>query len=198
MKAGDVDAEGGGLVAMNSAKRQDWKEETEKKAGAAELAPDPADTAADDPAELRLGLFLSAARERRGIAQDAAIKDTKIPAHYLRMLESNDYSKISDQLYLLPFLRRYATYLALEPEEIAMRFVREVQRADNLPPIRIDAALLPEQRRQYNWIAIGGVVVLLAIIVFAYTAIANHHAEGAVPTTSNSAPNPPAGAHSAP
>ena len=186
-------------MAMNSAKRQDWKEETEKKPGAAELTPDSAETAAaDDPAEPRLGLVLSVARERRGIAQDAAIKDTGIPAHYLRMLESNDYSKISDQLYLLPFLRRYAIYLALDPEEIAMRFVREVQRADNLPPIRIDAPLFPEQRRQYNWIAIGGVVVLLAIIVFAYTAIANHHAEGTVPATSNSAPNPPAGAHSAP
>jgi len=180
---------------MNSAKRQDWKEETEKKPSAAELTLDPDETAADDPAEPRLGLFLSAARERRGIAQDAAIKDTGIPAHYLRMLESNDYSKISDQLYLLPFLRRYASYLALEPEEIAMRFVREVQRADNLPPIRIDAAMLPERRRRYNWIAIGGVVVLLAIIVFAYTAIANHHAEGATPATSNSAPNSPAGAH---
>ena len=32
-----------------------------------------------------------------------------------------------------PFLRRYAVFVALEPEEVASRFIREVQRADMNP-----------------------------------------------------------------
>lgn len=172
---------------MNSAKREDWNQLSEKKPERSEVPPESAD-GAEESGEPNLGRFLSEARERRGVAQDAAIRETKIPEHYLRMLESNDYSMISDQLYLLPFLRRYATYLALDPEEIAMRFVREVQRADNIPPARIDEPLLPESRlRHYNWIAIGGVVALLAIIAFAYAAISKHRQEASIPAASTSA-----------
>jgi hypothetical protein len=62
--------------------------------------------------------------------------------------------------------------------------VREVQRADNLPPSRIAEPLLIEPRRNYNWFAIGGVVVLLAIIAFTYSAISRHHQDA--PASSNS------------
>jgi len=179
---------GRGLEAMNSAKREDWNQLSDKKPERLELPLESAD-GAEEGGEPNLGRFLSEARERRGVAQDVAIRETKIPEYYLRMLESNDYSMISDQLYLLPFLRRYATYLALDPEEIAMRFVREVQRADNIPPARIDEPLLPENRRHYNWIAIGGVVVLLAIIAFAYAAISRRRQEASIPPTSTSAGN---------
>jgi cytoskeletal protein RodZ len=83
-----------------------------------------------------LGSFLTEARERRGVSIEEAIRETRIPDHYVRMMERNDYSMISDQLYVMPFLRRYAEFLKLDPEAIAMRFVREVQRADNLQPSR--------------------------------------------------------------
>jgi len=174
---------------MNSAKRDDWKQLSDKKSELPELPPESA-AGAEETGEPSLGHFLSEARERRGVAQNVAIRETRIPEHYLRMLESNDYSMISDQLYLLPFLRRYASYLALDPEDIAMRFVREVQRADNVPPARIDEPLLPENRRHYNWIAIGGVVALLAIIAFAYAAISKRRQETSIPTASTSAGNP--------
>lgn len=182
---------------MNSAKREDWNQLSDKKSELSELPLESTD-GAEESGEPSLGRFLSEARERRGVAQAVAVRETKIPEHYLRMLESNDYSMISDQLYLLPFLRRYATYLALDPEDIAMRFVREVQRADNVPPARIDQPLIPERRRQYNWIAIGGVVALLAIIAFAWAAISRHHRETAVPATSTSTANPSANSQRAP
>jgi cytoskeletal protein RodZ len=186
---GTGDMEGGESMAMNSAKREDWNQVSDKNPGGPETSPQAVAEAADNSGESNLGRFLVEARERRSVGQDAAVKETRIPGHYLRMLESNDYSKISDQLYLLPFLRRYATYLALDPEEIAMRFVREVQRADNLPPSRIDEPLLIEPRRNYNWLAIGGVVVLLAIIAFTYSAISRHHQDN--PASNSSASQSP-------
>lgn len=86
--------------------------------------------AAEEPT---LGRILSAARETRGVSVADALERTRIPAHYLRMLESGNYSSISDEIYLLPFLRRYAEFLALDIDDVTMRFVREVQRAETNP-----------------------------------------------------------------
>ena len=80
------------------------------------------------------------------------VRETRLPPHYLRMMESNDYSEISDQLYLVPFLRRYAGFLELDQEDVAMRFVREVQRADGNPgPPRLDQPLVAEPRQHRGW-----------------------------------------------
>jgi hypothetical protein len=114
--------------------------------------------AADDKPEQSLGTFLIAARERRGLSAEDVVRETRLPAHYLRMMESNDYSEISDQLYLVPFLRRYAGFLALDQEDVAMRFVREVQRADSIPPARLDQPLIAEPRRRRGWV--GAIVVI--------------------------------------
>jgi cytoskeleton protein RodZ len=115
-----------------------------------------------------LGAFLASARESCGVSVDEVAKETRIPNHYLRMLESNDYSLISDQLYVLPFLRRYATFLKLDPEEIGMRFVREVQWADNSPIPRSLQPIAMDKRKSRNWGKLTVIAGLLGIIVIAW------------------------------
>jgi cytoskeletal protein RodZ len=144
---------------------------------------------AEGDAESSLGRFLSSARERRGLTHEGAIKDSHIPGHYLRMLESNDYSMISDRLYLMPFLRRYATFLGLDPEEIAMRFVREVQRADNSPPMRIDEPLRGPRGKWPGWLGIVGAVALIAIVC-AYM-LTRQRGDTRTPAPAASAPTAP-------
>ena len=80
--------------------------------------------------DLPLGKILANAREQRGASQSDASLKAGVPAYYLRMIENDDFSAIADQLYLLPFLRRYAIFLELDPEEVAGRFIRDVQRSD--------------------------------------------------------------------
>jgi cytoskeletal protein RodZ len=94
-----------------------------------------------------LGSFLGAARERRGVTRDEVVKQTRIPAHYIAMIESNNYSAISDQLYVLPFIRRYAEFLKLDSDEIAVRFVREVQRAES-SVARMSEPIVERRRRR--------------------------------------------------
>jgi len=112
-----------------------------------------------------LGNYLAAIREERGVSREQMSAESHVPAHYVRMIESNDYSMIADQLYMVPFIRRYATYLDLDPEEIAMRFVREVQRADSVPQARLDQPLNADVRKRGG--RRGGILVVAALLIVA-------------------------------
>src|SRR5262249_34606680 len=63
-----------------------------------------------------------------------------------KMIETDNYGLISDQLYLVPFIRRYASFLEMDPEEIASRFVREVQHAES-NIVRISEPLTVARKR---------------------------------------------------
>jgi cytoskeletal protein RodZ len=81
--------------------------------------------------ETSLGQFLTEARKSGGYTPEQVAAETHIPAHYIRAIETDDYGLISDQLYLLPFVRRYAVFIGLDPEDVASRFVHDVQKAEN-------------------------------------------------------------------
>jgi cytoskeletal protein RodZ len=135
-------------------------------------------------AESSLGRFLSAARERRGVSREQAASETGIPKRYLQMMENNDYSLASDQLYVLPFMRRYATFLALDPEETAMRFVREVQHSENNPGSRIDQPLDVDKKRRKSggWVGIVVAVVVVAIAGWLYMTSGRNSSDNTAPT----------------
>ena len=75
---------------------------------------------------------LYAARERKGVDLYRAERDTKIRARYLAALERGDYRELPGAVYTKGFLRNYALYLGLEPEEILTQWRRE--RGDMGPP----------------------------------------------------------------
>ncbi len=141
-----------------------------------------------------LGEFLVAARRRRELSAAEAADQARVPQHYIKMLEAGDYSLISDQLYLLPFLRKYAGFLGLDADDIAMRFVREVQGAES-HPIRIPEPPEVARPKRSGWLT--SVAVILFVLIALYLAgIGRHHAalygtgEKAAPITPNSEPPP--------
>src|SRR5690242_12082685 len=77
-----------------------------------------------------VGSILASARQKRNLTAAEASGQAHIPLNYLEMLEANDYEKIPDQLYLLPFLRRYATFLELDADRVGALFVRDAVRAE--------------------------------------------------------------------
>ena len=80
--------------------------------------------------EPSLGHVITEARERKGLTREQVATEAHLPPHYVKMIETDSYDMISDRLYLVPFLRRYATFLGLDAEEIASRFVSNVQHAE--------------------------------------------------------------------
>ena len=102
---------------------------------------------------------LYAARERKGVDLYRAERDTKIRARYLGALERGDYKELPGAVYTKGFLRNYALYLGLDPDEVLDQWRRERgDGADAAPVDRRPAAdhgaapgadVLAEHRRRW-------------------------------------------------
>lgn len=128
-------------------------------------------------AQPSLGAFLTAARKEGGYTAEQVAAGTHIPAHYVKAIETDDYGMISDQLYLLPFLRRYAAFIGLDPEDVASRFVREVQRSEvTATKIVEPIPMISNERKQGGGRYAVVIVILLAIAGLAALVIVNRPA----------------------
>lgn len=69
--------------------------------------------------------LLFAARERKGVDLYRAERDTKIRAKYLAALERGDWKELPGTVYTKGFLRNYALYVGLDPDEVLEQWRRE-------------------------------------------------------------------------
>lgn len=140
--------------------------------------------------EPSLGHVITEARERKGLTREQVAIEAHLPPHYVKMIETDSYDQISDRLYLVPFLRRYATFLGLDAEEIASRFVSNVQHAEaNVVRISQEITMAEKKpgssRRILFAVLVGAVVLMLAD--FAWRRIEDHEAPPPAPVTSPAA-----------
>jgi len=140
--------------------------------------------------ETSLGRIVTEARERKGLTREQVVIEAHLPAHYVKMIETDSYGLISDQLYLVPFLRRYAAFLGLDAEDVASRFVRDVQHAEaNVVRISQEITMVTRRRGGTRRFAIYALVVGVLILLadFAYRRFFDHHAEAPAPVASPAA-----------
>jgi len=141
--------------------------------------------------ESSLGHLITETRERKGMTREQVASDAHLPPHYVKMIETDSYDLISDRLYLVPFIRRYATFLGLDAEEIASRFVSDVQHAEaNVVRISQEITMVAKRSGAGGRIAfavlVGAVIVLLADL--AWRRFAQHEAPARVSTPAAIAP----------
>ena len=93
-----------------------------------------------------LASLLRQTRENKRLTLKDVETATRIPPVYLRVLEGGE-GLMSDQVYLMPFLRTYANFLGMDTNAVVTQFVSELQRADSRPPTsserRVAAAAAP-------------------------------------------------------
>src|SRR5688500_18748582 len=93
-----------------------------------------------------LGEMLQLARERKGVDLYRAERDTKIRLRYLAALEDSAFDELPAPVYTKGFLRNYAIYLGLDPDEALQRYrdemmaLRTAERVIVAPPPRPIAA----------------------------------------------------------
>ena len=74
-----------------------------------------------------LGEVLAAKRGERGLTIEQAATATRIRAHYLSALESDELARLVAPVYAKGHLRTYARYLGLDPEPLVKMLKTEAQ-----------------------------------------------------------------------
>lgn len=131
--------------------------ETERPAVRTELAP-------------TLPEQLLAARERKGVDLYRAERDTKIRARYLAALERGDYRELPGAVYTKGFLRNYAMYLGLDPEDILSQWHRERGELATSEPVIVVPRPIVAPRQGYAFTPGVVVAALLTVGVVAFVA----------------------------
>ena len=112
---------------------------------------------------------LRQAREQRDISLQDAAQAVNIPLHYLQTLETGEDSRVlADPMYLIPFLRRYAAFLDLDPDEAVRQFLA-VRRKSNGVRIEKQPANPSRPARFSAWfvplvVLVGGLVGLAFLV----------------------------------
>jgi cytoskeletal protein RodZ len=106
---------------------------------------------------------LLAARERKGVDLYRAERDTKIRARYLAALERGDWRELPGSVYTKGFLRNYALYLGLDPEDILLQWRSE--RGDDRPSEPVIVVPRPIQAPSRPLTFSPGMLVAVLLIV---------------------------------
>jgi len=110
------------------------------------------------------------ARERKGVDLYRAERDTKIRARYLGALERGDYRELPGAVYTKGFLRNYALYLGLDPDEVLDQWRRERGDIKEVTPVLSVPQPLAAPRQGLTFSPSLVVFALLTIGVLAFGA----------------------------
>jgi cytoskeletal protein RodZ len=111
---------------------------------------------------------LYAARERKGVDLYRAERDTKIRARYLGALERGEYKDLPGAVYTKGFLRNYALYLGLDPDEVLAQWRRERgETKDQTPAISVPKPIATP-RKGLTFSPGIVVVALLTVVIIAF------------------------------
>jgi hypothetical protein len=116
-----------------------------------------------------LGEMLLVARERKGVDLHRAERDTKIRFRHLVALETDDYDALPGNVYARGFLRNYALYLGLDPDEMLVKWHREQDLHRRIPPETIIAPPRPIAEPRAHLRFSRALLALIALVVVAIT-----------------------------
>jgi len=112
--------------------------------------------------------LLYTARERKGVDLYRAERDTKIRARYLGALERGDYRELPGAVYTKGFLRNYALYLGLDPDEVLDQWRRERGDTNEVTPVLAVPRPMAAPRKGLTFSPSLVVFALLSIGVLAF------------------------------
>jgi len=133
-----------------------------------------------------LGERFRAAREARGLSLSDVSEQIRIRSVYLAAIEEERWSAIGAPVYIRGFLRTYARFLGLAPEDVVTEFNAETEQS--LPDERTSAQSTAPPERPSNrgsllvWTAALVAVLLVAFVV--YNELTMHRAPSALVSAS--------------
>ena len=117
-----------------------------------------------------LGEQFRAAREARGLSLSEVAEQIRIRSVYLAEIEAENWSAIGVPVYIRGFLRTYARFLGLDPEEAVAEFNKTAQGAPVADGTGLSGAAWSDgPARNLSpllWIASGVAVILVAFVIY--------------------------------
>jgi cytoskeletal protein RodZ len=141
-----------------------------------------------------VGETLQLARERKGVDLYRAERDTKIRLKYLSALEDSDYDELPAPVYVKGFLRNYAIYLGLEPDEILERWRDEMEQARTATRVAVIPPPMPLAEPGGRRLHITPAMVvagLVLLVIFAFVGYIGVQLARFVEVTPLTVTNPP-------
>ena len=114
---------------------------------------------------IEFGKYLAQQRELRGLSRDEVSEVTKISPSLIAALEEGQVERLPSRVFVVNYIRAYATVIGLSPEEAILRY-EEVDKAAPEP----SPVVLEQERRRRAWLALS-VLLVVVLGVGAYVAL---------------------------
>ncbi len=109
------------------------------------------------------GRYLTQQRELRGMSREEVSSRTKIPRSVLVALEQGEAARLPERVFVLNYVRAYATVIGLSPEDAVLRY-EELHASD---PTTLSPIELERRRRTRAWKILAAAVVAAAALAAA-------------------------------
>lgn len=143
---------------------------------------------------MSLGERFRAAREQRGLTLSDVAEHLRIRSVYLAAIEDENWKAIGAPVYIRGFLRTYARYLGLDPEEAVSAFNAAEGAAGAAaapPPVSARTDFRQQGGSLAPLIWIAGVVALALIGFVVYLYVTPAHPPQQLPATAGAQPTAP-------
>lgn len=145
---------------------------------------------------MSLGERFRAAREERGLSLSDVAEHVRIRSVYLAAIEEENWKAIGAPVYVRGFLRTYARFLSLDPEQAVAEFNAAQGGAATAapaapPPSLSRYELRPQSGSLAPLIWIGGVIAVALIAFVIYLAVTPPRASQQLAATAGAQPTAP-------
>src|SRR5258708_5277288 len=117
------------------------------------------------PIELKISEILKSRREQKRFSLHSVHQETKISLAYLEAMEAGQWDHFPAEVYLLGFLRKYALYLGLNPEDMIQIYKKERQAVISLKEEETKGRIEVAKKNE-SVSLIRGAVLVLFIMTF--------------------------------
>ena len=132
------------------------------------------------------GSWLRQQREIRNITLREISDNTKIGLRYLEALEDDRFEVLPAPIFAKGFLREYAKYVGLDPDEVVNFYLTAEQRyraergedVSGVMPLPTAGTVAPSRGLQLSWVlAAGGVIALVLVVLGVFWLVRRQRAD---------------------
>jgi hypothetical protein len=133
-----------------------------------------------------LGKQLQAVREEKDLSLAEVVEATRIPLNYLEALEAEKFDVFTSDVHIRGFLRNYATFLGLDPEEVGRQYdeSRGSPHAKTEATGAFEAGIGRPRRSVWGADVLFGLVIVVLMALSGYSVYLRRNHVQATPTPS--------------